>query len=152
MIQINITNKTAYTLIFTLALLTTGIVVLAYNSGSSPATYGHSAEELEVTIDGTLYTVQEAIDQNILTNKISLGNGTYTVQEAIDQNLLGTIECRVCFKGSDTNVNGQCKGDRNSCSKWSTTPGYTNAYTDDTDDSGGGCNMKWKIECRPVAP
>jgi len=148
MIQINITNKAVFTLMLILTLLTTGIVVLAYNSGGPPSTFGHSSEELEVTIEGAAYTIQEAIDQDLIASKISIEGANYKVQDAFDQDLLGIKECRVCFKGANSNVNGQCMGDRNSCSEWSKNPGWTQTYTDDTDDSGGGCSMRWQVECR----
>ncbi len=148
MIQINITNKAVFTLILILILLTMGIVVIAYNSGGPASTFGHSSDELEVTIDGAAYTIQEAIDQDLIASKISIEGANYKVQDAFDQDLLGVSECRVCFKGSTSNTNGQCMGNRDSCSEWSKTPGWTQNYVDDTDDSGGGCNMKWKVECR----
>lgn len=148
MIQINITNKVAYTFILSLILLTTGIAVVAYNSGGPPSTYGHSSDELEVTVEGNSYTIQEAIDQNVMASKINIEGTNYNIQDAYDQGLIGIQECRVCFKGSNSPTNGQCMGNRDSCSEWSKTPGWTQNYVDDTDDSGGGCNMKWKLECR----
>jgi hypothetical protein len=48
-IQINISNKATYTLITVLILITIGGFAFAYNSGGPPSTFGHSAEELEIS-------------------------------------------------------------------------------------------------------
>lgn len=61
MITIKLTNKTAYTLILILAVLTTTLVVYAANPTTKPNP-GHASQEIMVNIAGTDKTLQAAID------------------------------------------------------------------------------------------
>ncbi|GEM_PF-3942492 len=71
-IQINITNKAAYSLVL-LLILAVGAGVYAYRSGSTPDILGHSDEEIEVTIGETTYTLNDYIN-NVLPNNWPAGN------------------------------------------------------------------------------
>lgn len=51
---------------------------------------------------------------------------------------------RICFVESEGS--SQCQGSRSSCSGWSSRPHWTAPFRDDTDDRGGGCIYKWRIE------
>lgn len=55
-------------------------------------------------------------------------------------------ECRICFQ--QTVNNPQCGGEGIFCSGWSSNPGWSTAFFDDTDGREGGCKYQWKIECR----
>jgi len=61
-LNLTLSNKTAYTLIAILTILTATLVAYAYNSGGPPSVIGHSADEVAVNIDGTEKTLQQAID------------------------------------------------------------------------------------------
>ena len=112
MIQIKFSNKTAYTLI-AIAVLLIGLgVVFAYRSGSQPSVLGHSAEELEVNISGTIMTLQQAINQGNLSGgevgciwrlshpkDTTHGHGWINVTEVIAQKPTG-----ICTCGNTTNI------------------------------------------------
>jgi len=51
---------------------------------------------------------------------------------------------RICFK--ETEGSSQCQMSRSSCSGWSSSPGWTNVFRDDTDNRGGGCKYQWSLE------
>lgn len=52
---------------FACALVLLIVGVVAYNSNpANPAVFGHSAGEVEVTVNGTVMTLQQAITQNLL--------------------------------------------------------------------------------------
>jgi len=62
---------------------------------------------------------------------------------------------RVCFK--ETHGGSQCQGHRNSCSGWSSKPGWTLPFRDDTDWRSGPCIYHWRLEslvprCRFTEP
>jgi len=65
-ININFGSKTFYTLIAILSITILSVFVYAYKTGASPSIMGHSAEELEVTIGGNTYTLQQAITNNLI--------------------------------------------------------------------------------------
>lgn len=67
-INLSFSNKTAYTLIIILILAVISGFVYAYNptGTANPSVMGHSANELDVNIAGTKYTLQSAIDNNLL--------------------------------------------------------------------------------------
>ena len=61
-IEVNIT-KVRFFVLIGLVVLTIGIVgVIAYNSGQDPAVFGHSGEELEISINNQIKDIQQAID------------------------------------------------------------------------------------------
>ena len=52
---------------------------------------------------------------------------------------------RVCFK--ETERSSQCQeGPSHTCSGWSFSPAWSEAFRDDTDNRGGGCKYHWRIE------
>jgi len=66
MVTFNIEKKDLW-LISTIFVFMVGVgVVIAYNSGGPPSTFGHSSEEVEVDIDGMTKTLQEAIEDKSL--------------------------------------------------------------------------------------
>ncbi|GEM_PF-4813430 len=61
--KISFSNRALYTLIAAALIIVAGIGVYAYNSAyNNPAVFGHSADELEVSIGGAAKTLQQAID------------------------------------------------------------------------------------------
>jgi hypothetical protein len=66
--EITMTNKWLYSLIAVGIFLALGVGVWAYNSEGPPSVMGHSAEELEVNVSGTLMNLQQAIDQGNLSS------------------------------------------------------------------------------------
>ena len=86
-ININLSNKVFYSLIAIASLLIISGVAYAYHSGASPSVFGHSGEEIEVTLGGTTTTLNNALSSlstSAMTSgegaSMSLpGTGTYTV-------------------------------------------------------------------------
>ncbi len=102
MITLKITNKTAYTLIVILAVLTTTLVVYAYQSGGPPSFVGHSAEEIEIEIDGQAIDLQTAIEEGSFGGGMSCewkfaGDPPPTIQDMIDNGATG-----ICYWEKDT--------------------------------------------------
>jgi len=83
-IEVNLTNKWLYSLIFLGTLLVLGVVVYAYGSGGPPSTFGHSGEEMDVTIDGVTKTLNQALDEI----KASVSNLDY---QTVNSNSLSLI-------------------------------------------------------------
>ena len=110
MIQINLSNKTAYTLILILAILSVSLVVYAV----TPANPGHSSEQVNILINGEEKTLQSAIDSGDFLSGISVcttfkkqsGSGydpefvgstngqTYTTSEVITVLDTAKLECK----------------------------------------------------------
>lgn len=59
-VKINISNKVAYTIIAVIAILILGIVVYAYGT-SNPSAFGHSGDEINVTVSGQSKTLNQAL-------------------------------------------------------------------------------------------
>ena len=38
-------------------------IVIAYNSGASPSVFGHSSEEIEISFNGDIKTLQQVVDE-----------------------------------------------------------------------------------------
>ena len=53
---------------------------------------------------------------------------------------------RICFK--ETERSSQCQGPSLTCSGWSSSPAWSQAFRDDTDNRGGGCRYQWRIEAQ----
>ena len=87
---IEVTKKRFFGIVGFILLIAGILSVIAYNSSpANPAVFGHSANELEVNINGTVMTLQQAISSGALsgvTNSGSVGPlvqvyatpGTYT--------------------------------------------------------------------------
>lgn len=89
MIQVNISNRAAYTIIaITLILLVSGITI-AYRSDQIPSVLGHSAEELEVNVSGAIMTLQQAINSHVLGGSA----GTLTCQTITRTSTTGDAAC-----------------------------------------------------------
>jgi len=76
MVNINLKiQKKDLLLLSMITILLVGIgVVIAYNSGVSPSIMGHDADEVEITILGTNYNLQYAIDNNLLSSVSLVGS------------------------------------------------------------------------------
>jgi len=85
-IQIVLSNKVFYTLILIGILIIVAWGVIAYTTDGSgdPTIMGHSADELEINISGTVTTLQEAIDDGDLGSSGSSFRGALT-NNSIDQ-------------------------------------------------------------------
>ncbi len=60
-------------------------------------------------------------------------------------------ECRVCYETdwAFQATNGQCNpGSGAQCSAWSSTPDWSPWEIDDTDNRGGACGTRYRLECR----
>lgn len=77
-LQVNLRKR--YFVVFLAVALVLGGSLLAYAYGtSSPSTFGHSAGEVDVTIGDTKYTLQKAIDDNLIGGGSgSSGSGGFT--------------------------------------------------------------------------
>ena len=86
-----------------------------------------------------------------LTNDVnSLKTGLENLRASIA--LVSSVavrRCRICFKEISGNDNGQCLGNRDSCSQWSDgrDVGWTLPYHDDTDSRDGWCTLIWVVQC-----
>ena len=98
---INFSNRTLYTLIAVFSLLIISAAVYAHNSGGPPSVFGHSAEELEVTINGNAYNIQQAIDNNLFG-----GFGQCTLKKA--SATISTAPLIVLCDAGTTAVGGGC--------------------------------------------
>lgn len=127
-----------------------GFGALAFSKiTSSITTLSGKAEELEKRFEG--------IDQVLENAKVEIRSTSAAAQkdlaDAVPKLLAanGAIRrCRVCYHvvGSDGgNQGGQCGGPVDGCSEWSSSPGWTPAYLDDTDGRPGYCLMRWRLEC-----
>ncbi len=96
-IEINLTNRLFYSIIAGFILLGLGAVVYAYGT-SSPSTFGHSAGEIQVTINGQSQSLQSALN--------SLGSGGK-----------GMLNCTTIIATSGSavtpSVTANCPADRN---------------------------------------
>ena len=61
-ITLNIEKRFAYVVIGVLIVVLGALIVYSYNSGGPASFVGHSSEEIDVNISGTLKTLQQAID------------------------------------------------------------------------------------------
>ena len=61
-LEIALTNKWLHSLIIVGVLLILATGVWAYQSGQIPSVYGHSSEELEITINQQIKSLQQAIN------------------------------------------------------------------------------------------
>jgi hypothetical protein len=66
-IEVNLEKRYFFTLLGTILILGGILGVIAYNSGAEPSVFGHSAEELDVEINGQTMTLQEAIDGSLFS-------------------------------------------------------------------------------------
>ena len=73
-LEVNITKKYFFIFLTTLIIGLTIVGVIAYNSGQSPSTFGHSYEEIEIEINGTLMTLKAAIDGGLLGGSDGIGS------------------------------------------------------------------------------
>ena len=64
--EMNTASKGFYSLVFIGIFLTLGVSVLAYQSGLDPSVFGHSGEEIEISIGGAPVTLQYAIDNLLI--------------------------------------------------------------------------------------
>lgn len=62
-VELHFTNKWLFTFLVIGLVLVLSFGAWAYDSGSTPDVFGHSAGEVEVAYDGELVTLQEAITQ-----------------------------------------------------------------------------------------
>ena len=125
MIQIKFSNKTAYTLI-AIAVLLIGLgVVFAYRSGSQPSVLGHSAEELEVNISGTIMTLQDAITQGKIGGAGAGGAGDYKL-----------CYCILCKEGDSHSTSGK---------KWKCGENGISSGASDDSSATQGCQIKIKL-------
>lgn len=84
-IEINLTNKWVYSLVFFGVILFLGVFIFAYNSGKSPSVIGHTAEEIDgldeyildivsPLIEGISYSEsQECGENNLVYDSYSSG-------------------------------------------------------------------------------
>jgi hypothetical protein len=71
-IEVNLRKKYFFSLLTILVIISGLFAVYGYNrSSGDPATMGHTSNELEVNISGTIYTLQDAINQGKLTGSAS---------------------------------------------------------------------------------
>ena len=64
-LEVNIKKKYFFTILASVLILVAIIGTVAYGT-NNPSVFGHSAGEVEVTIGGNNYTLQQAITQNLL--------------------------------------------------------------------------------------
>jgi len=64
-LEVNIKKKYFFTILASVLILVAIIGTVAYGT-NNPSVFGHSAGEVEVTIGGNNYTLQEAITQNLI--------------------------------------------------------------------------------------
>ena len=64
--NIFISNKWLYTFLLSFTFLSLALMAVAYESGLSPQIMGHSAEEIEVEVQGIITTLQGAIDNDLI--------------------------------------------------------------------------------------
>ena len=122
--SITLTQRVFYSIIalgvLLFVALGAGIYVYAYNSGGPASVVGHSSEEVDVNIGGTIKTLQQAIDNgdfsssvwtqsgnNIYYNNGNVGVGTSSPTEKLE--VAGNIKA----SGTVCDANG-CLS-RNSC-------------------------------------
>lgn len=115
-IEVNLKKKYFFTLLAVLIVLSGALVVYAYNSSpANPATFGHSANELEVTLpNGNNVTLDYAVRNGLLGNSSS-GAGTVS---------LGSCK-NACFSsGSGCDANFSSNADPKIFDCNSLFPGY----------------------------
>ena len=64
--KLKVTNKAVYTFLAVVAILVIAGIVFVYGT-STPSAFGHSAGEVEVSIGGATYNLQQAIDQGLIS-------------------------------------------------------------------------------------
>src|SRR3989338_7572236 len=91
-IPINLTNKWLYSFIFTFFLLILGIGVWAFQSGQAPNVFGHSGEEVQITINGQAKLLSQALqDLDTLAKSMERKNLTFEVYAA-DQSTWACVD------------------------------------------------------------
>ena len=105
--EITMTNKWLYSLIAVGVFLALGVGVWAYNSGGPPSVMGHSAEELEINISGTLMNLQQAIDQGDIFSDCIMDRGNVHNNDAINwcpDTHKGMVHCSVSDDSAPQNA------------------------------------------------
>ncbi len=99
----NVSNKVFYTIIAIAFVASLALVGYAYKSGGPPNKMGHSAEELEVEINGIAYTLQQAITNNLIGSPICevLHEGETNTKVTMPSRCLDN-ECFLFFKVTDS--------------------------------------------------
>ncbi len=62
-IKVNITKKYFFSILALLLVIAGLLGVIAYQSGQTPSVVGHSSEEIEVNISGTMMSLKDAVNQ-----------------------------------------------------------------------------------------
>lgn len=70
-IEVKIEKRYAFMILGALIIIAGLIGVIAYGTNNPPV-FGHSAGELDVTIGGNTYTLQQAIDQNLFGGSVQV--------------------------------------------------------------------------------
>ncbi len=70
-IEVKIEKRYAFMILGSLIVIAGLIGVIAYGTNNPPV-FGHSAGELDVTIGGNTYTLQQAIDQNLFGGSVEV--------------------------------------------------------------------------------
>ena len=78
--KLKVTNKAVYTFLAVVAILVIAGIAFAYGT-NAPSTFGHSAGEVEVSVNGTTYNLQQAIDQGLIS-----GSGGVKVKTGVAKN------------------------------------------------------------------
>ena len=80
---------------------------IAYNSEGPPSVMGHSAEELEINISGTLMNLQQAIDQGDIFSDCIMDRGNVHNNDAINwcpDTHKGMVHCSVSDDSAPQNA------------------------------------------------
>jgi len=97
-INLNFSNKTFYTLIAIISILIISGIAYAYKTNQQPSVFGHSAEELEVNVSGTITTLQQAINSGSLGG--GSGGGSLVCTEENFNSYTGTGDSYCATKGA----------------------------------------------------
>ena len=125
----------------------------------SRSTIDQAMDEIRTAVDNSTQTIISPLTGQLDTANSRLTDLTNTVTG--QSNLLNQAQadflklksCQVCFSYASDGDSGQC----NSLPSDGTSAGngvtcapiekWTGAYRDDTDSRGGGCRLKWKLDC-----
>lgn len=136
-IEVDLKKNYFLTLLAVLIVLSGALFVYAYNSNpGNPGTFGHSANELEVNIGGTLYKLQDAIDAHLIggaastisfyAGTVASGTATYTL------NIGKHSFCAMSFSSNADDqqqwATGICNIQKNTEGNWTISTSATNGY------------------------
>lgn len=136
-IEVNLKKKYFFSLLTVLIVLSGALIVYAYNSSPADASkFGHSANELEVNIGGTNYTLQQAISQGLIGGSAitpsfytgTLSSGTATNTKNIGKHSFCAMSLSSNADDQQLWATGICNIAKDANSNWTITTSATNGY------------------------